>query len=536
MATTTRRSRGAPAPAGSIEGQVGQRLLRTFAGRLPDRTILDVLRGGRAAGVTLFRADNIESPAQVRAMTAALQAARAPGDPPFLIAVDQEGGQLQAIDEGATRLPGNLALGAIGSTELARRAGNVLGRELAAMGVNVAFAPVCDLLADGLNPAVGPRSFGADPTEVGRLAAAMTVGIQETGVAATLKHFPGHGATSGDSHVGLPVIDRDAAALRSNELPPFAAGIAAGARLVMLAHLAAPALTGGHPIAATLARPIAHDLLRGELGFAAVSVTDALNMGAIGQGHDLFASAVDAVSAGNDLILLAHDPATEDAIHAELVRALRDGRLDPLEMAQSNARVRSLRGWLGGARQPGLDVVGCTEHLAVAREIAERSVTLVRDHAGLLPLRPAAGERIAVVACMPVDLTPADTSSFVRLALVEAIARRHPRTDEVTMSLDPTPGEVDAIRLRVAGASLVVVATFDALNHRGQAVLVERLTADGRPVVAVALRAPFDLEAYPSVTTYACTYGVQRPSVEALAAALFAEIPFSGRLPVPLAI
>ena len=209
---------------------IGQKLLLAFAGKdRPSKEIVQALDELHGGGITLFRSLNIDHPAQVRELTDQLQRlARALGLPPLLIATDQEGGQLMAIGNGATQLPGNMALGATGSTELARRAGQVLGRELAAMGVNVNYAPCVDVNLNPANPVVGLRSFGENPAEVARLGSAMVEGIQSQGVVATAKHFPGHGDTAVDSHHGLPVVPHSLERLNRVELPPFQACLADG--------------------------------------------------------------------------------------------------------------------------------------------------------------------------------------------------------------------------------------------------------------------------------------------------------------------
>jgi len=186
-----------------VEQAIGQKLMLSFAGIEPSAEILAALKRQHVGGVALFRALNVENPAQVRTLTAALQQAAAEtGQPPLLVAADQEGGQLMALGNGPTPFPGNLALGATGSEDLAQRVGTAIGRELAAMGINVNFAPVCDVIINPQNPVVGTRSFGEDPRLVARLSAAKIRGIQAAGVAATAKHFPGHGDTTLDSHDG----------------------------------------------------------------------------------------------------------------------------------------------------------------------------------------------------------------------------------------------------------------------------------------------------------------------------------------------
>lgn len=528
-------------------GPFGERILRTFDGLEPAAEVLAAIAAGRAAGVTLFRAKNVATPAGVRTLTSALQAARPAGAPPLIVAADQEGGQLQAIGGGATAWPGNLAIAATGSVALARRCGEAIGSELAAMGVTVAFAPVCDLLSSPRSAVMGTRTFGDDPVLAGRLAAAMVRGIQARGVAATLKHFPGHGSVDGDSHHGLPVATVDGATLRARELVPFRAGIRAGARLVMLGHLAVPAATDGRLVAATLAPELAADLLRGELGFAGVSVTDALDMGALGDRDSLPEIVSQSVRAGVDLMLTLHPYALEERALDALNAEAEAGTLDPAAARASARRVRALRRWLGRApAQPRLDIVGSAGHVALAREIAERAVTLVRDRADLVPLRPPADGpwRIVVIAPRPVDLTPADTSSYAGMGLADALrdalrsgplpGSQRASVEAVEAPLNPEPAAIAALRRAVAGATITIVGTVDALVHTGQARLVEGLSGDGMSVIAIALRTPFDLAAYPGVGTYGCTYGIQDPNLRAMAQALLGRIPFRGRLPVTL--
>jgi beta-N-acetylhexosaminidase len=362
-------------------------------------------------------------------------------------------------------------------------------------------------------------------------------------VAATLKHFPGHGAVAGDSHLGLPVLEVDDALLRSRELGPFRRGIAAGARLAMAGHLAVPALTRSRSLPATFTPEIIRDLLRGELGFRGVSVTDALDMGALMPFGALPGLAVLAAAAGNDLLLTAHSADELDAAFDALADAIRSGRTDGLDRpsALSSARrVVRLRRWIARTGVvPPLSVVGSAGHLALARETAERSITRLRDRARVLPL--PAGRRLIVVAPPPTDLTPADTSSYLRLGLAEALREGGFAVDELSGSMDPSSVEIGALLVAVDGlrggddaGPIVVVGTIDALVHAGQARLVEALVSAGATVVAVALRTPVDLLAYPAAPSVVATYGLQAPSLRAVAAALAGRIPFSGQLPVRL--
>ena len=516
----------------TLEHAVGQKMLAAFKGYEPSAELLNLLARAQIGGVTLFRSLNVRDPRQVRELTTALQEAAAKsGQPPLLVGADQEGGQLLAI-AGTTPFPGNMALGATRSPELARRAGFAVGRELAAMGINVNYAPVCDVNVNPQNPVIGTRSFGEDPVQVGFFAAATIEGLQEAGVAATAKHFPGHGDTATDSHYGTPVLPFSEERLDRVELPPFKAAISAGARLIMTAHIALPGLTGGLDVPATLSPEIMRTLLRDRLGFRGVTISDAMNMGAMEEGLGLVVDCIGAAAAGVDLLLLADCGEGFAAVYAAVLQAARRGLLAQRETVESAQRVLDLKSWISQQEQPGMEVVNSKEHRALAYEIAAQSVTLVRDRAELLPLSLGPDARIALVMPRPADLTPADTSSYDAPVLAEMLRRHHPNVDEIEVSINPAPSDTSAILRQTEGYDLVIVGTINAFQHPGQAALVRMLLETTGKVITVALRLPYDLLAYGNASTYICTYNLQPPSMEALADALWGRIPFRGQLPV----
>ncbi len=519
----------------SLEQAVGQRFLLSFDGtRVPSEALLATIARRHVGGVVLFRAKNVGTLAELRGLTKALQdaAARA-GQPPLLVGIDQEGGQLMAVGDG-TPFPGNMALGAAGSERLAYRVGVALGREVAAVGANVDFAPVCDVNNNPDNPVVGTRSFGEDAALVARLAAATVRGLQSAGVAATAKHFPGHGDTASDSHHAAPVIPHDLRRLRRVELPPFRAAIRAGVKLVMTAHVVLPEIEPVDALPATLSPAILQGLLRRRLRYDGVVATDAMDMRAIDQDAGLFVDTLAAAAAGADLLLFNLEPKKQDVAYGALVQAARRGLLPAAALAASARRILALKKWVARRPQPALGVVGCREHRALARAVAAASVTLVRDRAKRLPLALRPGARVAVVVPRPEDLTPADTSSYLVPALAAAVRRHHARTEELLVAMNPTPREVAGVRDRLAGCDLAIVGTINASVLPGQAALVNGLLERRVPTVAVALRMPYDLRAYPGVETYACTYSILPPSMDALADALFGRARFAGRLPVSL--
>jgi beta-N-acetylhexosaminidase len=483
------------------------------------------------AGVTLFRPFNIRDPGQLRELTESLR--RAAGRT-LLVAADHEGGQLISVGDAFTPFAGNMALGATCDADLVERVAATMGTELRAAGINVDYAPVCDLSVGGASQAIGIRSFGDDPASVGELAAAFVRGLQSTGVAATAKHFPGLGAATADSHHGLAVVDGDRAWFDGHELVPFRAAIDAGVRLVMSGHVATPGLTGKADLPATLSRQAMHGLLREELGFDGLTITDALDMAAIGQGEVQIVDVIAAVRAGVDLLLTMEDPDARARLEAGLRQAVGRELFDEALLRATAARLENLRSWIESFDAPDPSVIGSEVHLRLAREVAARSITLVRDDPGLLPIAPAPETPILAVMPTPADLTPADTSSYVEPGLAAALRPRHPSVREIVTGHPPLRSDIAAVREQAADAGLVVIGTIAATPGSPQAELVEAVQDAGVPVIAVALRTPFDLLAYPRVGTYVCTYGLLEPSLEALADTLFGRAPFAGRLPAAI--
>ena len=484
-----------------------------------------------AAGVTLFRPFNVRDAGQIRELTSELQAS---AREPLLIAADQEGGQLIALGEVGTTFPGAMALGATGDAALAERVGRAVGLELRALGINLNYSPVCDLALEPANVALGVRSFGDEPDQVGRLAAATVRGLRSAGVAAGIKHFPGLGAAEVDSHHGLAVVDGDDRQFTTRELVPFTAAIDAGARVVMSGHVATPGLTGNPALPATLSRTVMGAVLRDRLGFDGVAITDALDMGAIRQGSDHVVDVLAALRAGVDLLLTMDDRADRDQLEQGLRQIAPRELLDPDELRASSGRLSALRSWLAGFDDPDPSVIRCADHETLAREVAERSITLVRDEPGLLPLRLQPDARILAIMPKPTDLTPADTSSYVEPGLAAALRATHSRVDEIIVGRPPSADEIARSREIAGGSDLVVIGTIAANLDPAQGDLVRAVLASGAPVVTVALRTPFDLMAYAEAPTHVCTYGVLPVSMDALAAALFGRIPFGGRLPAAI--
>lgn len=524
----------------SSERAILGRVMLAFEGELLPERIAERLAAAPAAGMTLFRAHNVRTAGQLRELTAAFQRSGVAGSP-MLVAADQEGGQFLALGDDATPFAGNMALGAVDDEALTEAVATAIGREARAMGVNVVYAPVLDLASNPANPALGIRAFGDDPDAVARHGLAFVRGLQAAGVASAVKHAPGSGDAATDTHLGLPAVVADRATLDAREFVPFRAAFAAGDAapwLAMSGHLALPAVTGRTDLPATLSRAVMTDLLRGQLGFRGVTISDALDMGALAQGPAQVLDVVAAVRAGVDLLLAAADPDALARIEDALVRAAARDLFDVAELRAADARIAALRAWLGhqgGA--PDLGIVGCAAHRALAATLAARAITLVRDPGGLVPsaFRSDIGRVLAVMP-RPADLTPADTSSTVRPALADALRRYHPEVEEIVTEPSPDPAAIAAVRDRAAGTGLAVIGTIDGHRQPSQLDLVRAVADTGTPTIAVAMRGPWDVADVPASMTTLATYSILPGSLDALAAVLAGDGAATGRVPVTLVV
>lgn len=502
-------------------------------------TPAEVVRKYRLGGVIYFAwTDSVQNPAQIVGLSNGLQHAaldRATKAPvPLQIAIDQEGGVVTRIGPPATQFPGAMALGAGRSTADARTAGAIAGRELIAMGVNTNFAPVCDVNVNALNPVIGTRSFSSHADLAAELAAAQVAGYQrDGGVSSSAKHFPGHGDTATDSHVAFPVITHTREQWEAVDAPPFRAAIREGIDMIMTAHLAFPALDdSGDP--ATLSRAIMTGVLREELGFDGVIVTDSLGMQGVRDRYGDAEVAVRALLAGVDQLLMS--PAMDEA-YAAVLAAARSHRIRPHELNAKVTRVLRLKYRRGVVARPYADpaavpgVVGVPAHLSAADQITDRTTTVVRNGAGLLPVAPS-GKRVLVTGYGATTTT----------ILANGLASRGATVQRVETGTSPTDTAVAAAVAASAGQDLVVVTTMKAWDtavtdrRAGQQKLVKGLLATGVPVVVVAVRDPYDIAHFTDAQTYVATYSYSPVAVEAAVRVLTGEVGPRGTLPVDIPV
>ena len=445
---------------------------------------------------------------------------------PLLVAMDMERSLSFRVFRGSVDFPYAMAVGATGSEDAARFFGELTAREGRALGIHWAFAPVLDVNNNPDNPVINIRSFGEDPELVGRLGAAFIKGAQSGGLLTTAKHFPGHGDTAVDSHVDLPVISGDRERLEAVEWPPFREAIAAGVDAIMVGHVAVPSLDpSGRP--ATLSSILNEEVLRDEMGFEGLIVTDAMDMEGVGAAW-IGEATVDAVLAGADVILMPPD--LRVALQS-LIRGVEEGVLDEARIDRSVRRILEAKARLGLRKDrlveptTGALDVARPEDVRRAREIAEAAVTVVKNDGGVLPL--AAEEELRILHLVMPDDSGIPSAEF-RARRIEV------RT--VTLADEVLPERADEILETVQDFTHILVsATYyrEAISD-SLVGLLTRLAETHVPVIVASFGDPYLLRDLPDVPVYICAFGTTQTSRRAAAPVLFGEIDVVGKLPVTL--
>ena len=466
---------------------------------------------------------------------------------PLLVAADLETGagfrmrgavQMPGTIElgGATDFPSLMAVGATADPQLAYEMGRITAREARGVGIHIPFAPVLDVNNNPDNPIINVRSFGENPEDVADLGAAFVRGVQEHGAIATGKHFPGHGDTETDSHLGLPVIPHSRARMDSVELFPFRHAIEAGMGAVMTAHISVPSLDGGVGDPATLSSAVLTDLLRDEMEFDGLLFTDAMDMSAISRGFGAEEASVRAIEAGADVILMP--PSVERAVEG-IAAAVESGRIDASRIDASVRRILETK------KQMGLDtdrvvqidqigqVVGIPAHTQVAAKIAERSITLLHNGGNLLPLLGTRSARVMSVSFRRTSDVLAGRYFNARLR------QTYPRLTTAGLDVDSGPALYESLLRQARQQALVILSTYvTAFSQSGSLALPEevvdfagQLTEIGVPHIVVSFGNPYLITELPDVRAYMLAWSGSEVSQTAAAQALFGEIEISGRVP-----
>lgn len=499
---------------------VGQRIMAGFPGTEIDEGFAQLVRTHKIGNVILFRR-NIESREQLTRLCRELkELIRAETGAEPLIAIDQEGGVVTRLSDDMLNTPGAMALAAAGG-DAPYRAGLLTARELRSCGVNFNLAPVLDVNSNPANPVIGVRSFGDDPERASELALAFMRGTLEGGVLACGKHFPGHGDTAVDSHLGLPLVEKGREELERCELPPFRKAIGAGIPAIMTSHVLFPRLEPER-LPATMSRRLLTGLLREELGFGGVIISDCMEMDAIAKFYGTVEGAVASIAAGADIVCISHTAALAQETAERLLAGLEDGSLPKAEFDRALERLARAKSSLSQA--DGLP--GATEADAEeVRQMLERSLTLLYG-----PM-PELGERPFFVGCGPIRASL--VSSHVRQtpAFPEYMAQALGGSALVT-SDDPEEGEIAKAVQAAAESSCIVLGTCNAHLKPGQLALMEALGALGKPMAVAALRNPYDLLNLPQGAAGIAVWEYTIRSLEALAPLLAKKRQFTGVMPL----
>lgn len=529
----------------TLEEKVGQMLMpdfRTWEGSDVTRMLPEIealVKKYHLGGVILFRENVVSTDQTARLVADYQQAADKYG---LLMTIDQEGGVVTRLQSG-TDMPGNMALGATRSPELTSRVGLAIGEELASLGINMNFAPDMDVNNNPDNPVIGVRSFGENPKLVAELGTAYVKGLQSAGVAATAKHFPGHGDTAVDSHLGLPEVPYDKERLKEVELYPFQKAMEANIDAIMTAHVTFPKIDNtmvisqktGEEIAlpATLSYKVLTELIRNEMKFEGVITTDAMNMNAISEHFGSVDAAIRAVKAGTDIVLM---PVGLEDVANGLVEAVKTKEISEKRIEQSVERILTLKIKRGIMKEESpqpiaekvayaLSVVGSPEHKQIEKEAAEKSITLVKNN-HVLPLQLNKGDEVVVLGrTYLTDLANAVKKHHQHVTVVEANANYTLSPEQLERIRNAKAVIIGSHTSTVAGRSL----------ENPQMKMINQVIAEtSAPVIGIGIRNPYDVMAFPAIDSYLAMYGFRPASFEAAGAAVFGKIIPQGKLPVAI--
>lgn len=505
----------------TLEQKVAQMFMVSFFGAPMNEPARALLRDWQPGAVVLLPS-NLGDPEQVTRLTNDIQTTIVEsGGLPALIAVDQEGGIIAHLEEGFTRWPVPMLVTATQDADLAYQFGQALATELQAVGITMNLAPVADLNTNPANPIIGRRSFGSDPQLVAPIVAQVVRGMQDGGVLATVKHFPGHGDTATDSHVTLPILSYSQQFLNERELIPFQAAIDVGAAAIMAAHISYPELEPQVGLPASLSETIVTDLLRGEMGFQGIAITDALDMDAIDTVRSPEAAALSAIQAGHDLVLTgAHvGPETHRRVFEAVVSAVESGAISEERIDQSVRRVllaksrHDLLDWQAIDPTTANERIPLTVHAQLIDQFFRKGITVARGRDQL----PIGQDSLFIF--------PATQPSLWRMCERDG-------WQGLGVSGRPTEQEIAWAASSASQAAQVVIFTQNLAENEPMQRLVTTLPVER--TVIVALQSPYDLWEVPEVAGYLLTYSPLSSAYPALCGILGGDIPAQGTLSTAL--
>lgn len=519
----------------TLDEKIGQMLMVGFHSNEYDDHIDELVSKYKIGNIILF-SRNVKEKYQLAKLNRDIQdnVMRNTKIPAF-IAIDQEGGMVTRIYKDATYLPGNMAIAATDDKKNAYLIGKIAGEELRALGININFAPVLDVNNNSFNPVIGVRSYGEDPKKVAEFGVNYIKGLQEKEVIATAKHFPGHGDTSVDSHLDLPIVSHNKDRLFNIELYPFINAIKNGIDAIMSAHILFPAFDD-KKLPATLSYNILKKLLRDKLRFNGLIMTDCMEMNAIAKYYGTAKAAAMAIQAGADIVLVSHTKDLQIGAFSEIKRAIESGDISLDRIDESVTRILNMKEKYHLFQKSHLDqdklenTVGCIEHVEIAKDVSRKSITLVKDELKQIPIRET---NILSISPEPVVLSGIDDRLTERISFAKACSKRFGGAD-ITIPVNPDDDVINNIMDLTTDKKLIIIGTYNANLNIGQCKLIKSIMKINKNIIVVALRNPYDVMMFRDVPTYICTFEYTPISIESVLDALEGKYIPSGNLPVTL--
>ncbi|MGB6371219.1 MAG: beta-N-acetylhexosaminidase [Atribacterota bacterium] len=514
----------------TLEEKIGQMFQVGFSGAEITSGISEMIRDYHVGGIIYFRR-NIKSLRQVSKLSNELQAIsiKQRVGLPLMISTDQEGGIVHRLI-GGTHFPGNMTLGATRNAKLAKRMGQAIASELKAVGINMDFAPVLDVNNNPLNPVIGIRSFGEDPFLVAELGVAFIKGVQSEGVIACGKHFPGHGDTIIDSHLSLPIVKHNRIHLEKVEFYPFVQAIQAGVDSIMTAHVCFSSIEPKKGIPATLSYNVLTNLLRKELGYTGIIITDCMEMKAIADGFGISEGAIMSIKAGSDIVLVSHSINKQKQAIEMVVEAVRKGEISEERINQSVLRILQLKKKkiclksIIGSNYQKIDKKMDEE---LAYQIAKKGVTLVKDESNLIPIDMFNSKKILVLDFFLKRSSLVEDDIENKKLLIDFLREERVEVKHYTSF------EGECTMPLLEGIDRIIVCSFNAIHNPYQVKIIRKIQTLNIPFIVLSSN-PYDLQAFPEVSTFLTTYDYSPFNFQVASEIIVGKYKAQGILPVTL--
>lgn len=516
----------------TLDIKIGQMIMAGFPSKMYDEHLKSLIEEKKIGNIILF-SRNLGSTDEIIALTRSVQRNMMDniGIPAFL-SVDQEGGTVTRIHEGVTFFPGNMAFTASGLKEATISQGEIVGKELRNLGINLVLAPVLDVNNNPDNPVIGVRSYGDNPEVVSRLGTNFIKGLHTGGVAATAKHFPGHGDTSIDSHLDLPIVKHDMKRLMKIELPPFIKAINEGVDMIMSCHILFPEIEEKN-LPATLSYKVITKLLKERLGFQGIVITDCMEMNAIASYYGTENAAVMAVKAGADIICISHSLKAQLNSHTRIKEAVLKGEISENRIDESVKKIIEAKNRYSLFTDPYPDehkvkiFNNSKENNDYARMVSEKSIVALRDDRKLIPI----SGKVISISTDATTLTGAENEIKRMVTFSEALRNKF-GGKAFTIPLDPDKEIIKGIVNACRDVDRVIIGVYNSLKNQGQIELVKAIENINKNIILVALRSPNDISSFKEISTIICTFEYDTLSVNSAIKILAGEVMSYGKLPI----